>query len=150
MKAYDTKTGKQLWSFYADGPVRFAPAIAGNLACFGSDDGFLYCVELATGDLRWKHRAVPSQRRLLGNRRLISVWPVRGGPVVDDGIVYFAAGVLPFEGVFVSAMEMTTGKVLWRNDRLGYLYGPQPHNTQAIGGLAPQGYLLLNGDRRVS
>ena len=33
VKAYDTKTGKQLWFVYADGPVRFAPAIAGNLAC---------------------------------------------------------------------------------------------------------------------
>ena len=84
VKAYDTKTGKQLWCFYADGPVRFAPAIWGDLVCFGSDDGCLYCVELATGNLRWKHRAVPSQRRLLGNKRLISVWPVRGGPVVAD------------------------------------------------------------------
>ena len=49
VKAYDTKTGKQLWCFYTDGPVRFAPAISGGLACFGSDDGCLYCVELATG-----------------------------------------------------------------------------------------------------
>ena len=149
VKAYDTKTGKQLWSFYANGPVRFAPAISGDLACFGSDDGFLYCVELATGDLRWEHRAVPSQRRLLGNKRLISVWPVRGGPVVADGNVYFAAGVWPFEGVFVYAMEMDTGHVLWRNDRLGYLFGRQPHNTKAIGGLAPQGYLLINGDELI-
>ena len=109
--------------FYADGPVPFAPAISGGLACFGSDDGCLYCVELATGNLRWKHRAVPSQRRLLGNKRLISVWAVRGGPVVADAIVYFAAGVWPFEGVFVYAMEMDTGKVLWRSDRLGYLFG---------------------------
>ena len=80
VKAYDTKTGRQLWCFYANGPVRFAPAIWGDFVCFGSDDGFLYCVELASGKLRWKHRAVPSQRRLLGNKRLISVWPVRGGP----------------------------------------------------------------------
>ncbi len=149
VNAYDTKTGKQLWTFYANGPVRMAPAIAGPLACFGSDDGFLYCVELATGELRWKHRAVPSRRHLIGNKRLISVWPVRGGPVVEDGIVYFAAGVLPFEGVFVYAMELATGKVVWRNDRLGYLFGQQPHNTQAIGGLAPQGYLLINGDELV-
>ncbi len=134
---------------YADGPVRFAPAIWGDLVCFGSDDGCLYCVELATGNLRWKHRAVPSQRRLLGNKRLISVWPVRGGPVVADGNVYFAAGVWPFEGVFVYAMEMDTGIVLWRNDRLGYLFGQQPHNTEAIGGLAPQGYLLINGDELI-
>jgi len=149
VSAYDAKSGEERWSFYTNGPVRFAPAISGDLACFGSDDGCLYCVDLATGELRWKHRAVPNQRRLLGNKRLISVWPVRGGPVVADGKVYFAAGVWPFEGVFVYAMELATGKVLWRNDRLGYLWGHQPHNTTAIGGLAPQGYLLVNGDELI-
>ena len=34
--AYDSRTGKELWSFYTDGPVRLAPAIAGEFACFGS------------------------------------------------------------------------------------------------------------------
>ncbi len=144
--AYDTRTGKQLWRFTTDGPVRFAPAVWEDRVCFGSDDGCLYCVELATGKLSWKHRAVPSQRRLLGNQRLISVWPVRGGPVVADGKVYFAAGVWPFEGVFVYAMDIASGDVVWRNDRMGYLFGQQPHNTQAIGGLAPQGYLVIDGD----
>lgn len=147
--AYDAKSGKQVWTFRTNGPVRFAPAIWRDAVCFGSDDGCLYCVELATGNLRWKHRAVPSQRRLLGNRRLISVWPVRGGPVVADGKVYFAAGVWPFEGVFVYAMEIATGKVAWRNDRMGYLFGQQPHNTEAIGGLAPQGYLVINDDELI-
>ena len=144
--AYSAVDGTQIWRFTTNGPVRFAPAIWKDSVCFGSDDGCMYCVELKTGKLRWKHRAVPSQRRLLGNRRLISVWPVRGGPVVADGQVYFAAGVWPFEGVFVYAMNITSGKVSWRNDRMGYLFGQQPHNTEAIGGLAPQGYLVINGD----
>jgi outer membrane protein assembly factor BamB len=52
---------------------------------------------------------VPSERKLLGNGRLISTWPVRGGPVVADGRVYFAAGVWPFEGVFVYALDAETG-----------------------------------------
>ena len=80
---------------------------------------------------------------------MISVWPVRGGPVVEDGLVYFAAGVWPFEGVFIYAMEIETGELVWRNDRMGYLFGQQPHNTQAIGGLAPQGYLLIDDDELV-
>lgn len=147
--AYDSSTGEQLWQFMTNGPVRLAPAIWDGSVCFGSDDGFLYCTDLATGKLRWKHRAVPSQRRLLGNRRLISVWPVRGGPVVADGRVYFAAGVWPFEGVFVYCMEIATGEVVWRNDRMGFLFGQQPHNTEAIGGLAPQGYLVINGDELI-
>ena len=147
--AYDAATGRKIWVFHADGPVRFAPAIWRDAVCFGSDDGCFYCVDLADGRLRWKHRVAPSDRRLLGNRRLISVWPVRGGPVVADGKVYFAAGVWPFEGVFVCALEISTGEVIWRNERLGYLFGQQPHDTKAMGGLAPQGYLIVNGDELV-
>ncbi|QDT98922.1 outer membrane protein assembly factor BamB family protein [Gimesia aquarii] len=147
--AYEAATGRELWVYHINGPVRFAPAVWQDYVCFGSDDGFLYCVELSTGKLRWKHRAVPNERRLLGNQRLISVWPVRGGPVVSEGIVYFAAGVWPFEGVFVYAMDIATGNVIWRNERLGYLFGQQPHNTKAIGGLAPQGYLIVNGDELI-
>jgi hypothetical protein len=147
--AYDSGSGKQLWKFATNGPIRCAPAIWNNFVCFGSDDGYCYCVELSTGALLWKHRAVPSDRRLLGNRRLISVWPVRGGPVVEDGRVYFAAGVWPFEGVFVYCIDVESGQVIWRNDRLGYLYGTQPHNTTAIGGLAPQGYLVINGEELI-
>ncbi len=144
--AYDASTGQENWTYRTGGPVRLAPAVWNDSVCFGSDDGYLYCVELDTGKLRWKHRAVPSDRRLLGNGRLISVWPIRGGPVVADGRVYFAAGVWPFEGVFVYAIDVDSGEVAWRNDRLGYLFGQQPHNTQAIGGLAPQGYLVASGN----
>ncbi len=144
--AFDAETGKELWTYRTNGPVRFAPAVWEESVCFGSDDGCLYCVELSTGKLRWKHRATPNDRKLLGNQRLISVWPVRGGPVVANGQVYFAAGVWPFEGVFVLAMDIATGEVVWRNERLGYMFGQQPHDTQAIGGLAPQGYLVVNED----
>lgn len=42
--AYDTRTGEQLWRYYTDGPVRFAPAVWQDQVCFGSDDGCLYCV----------------------------------------------------------------------------------------------------------
>ncbi|NQV22898.1 MAG: PQQ-binding-like beta-propeller repeat protein [Rhodopirellula sp.] len=146
LTAYEASTGRELWVHHTNGPVRFASAVWKDSVCFGSDDGYLYCVELSTGRLRWKHQATPNDRRLLGNQRLISVWPVRGGPVVADGQVYFAAGVWPFEGVFVLAMDIATGEVIWRNERLGYLFGQQPHNTQAIGGLAPQGYLIVNDD----
>jgi len=147
--AYDSITGEQRWTFGTNGPVRCAPAIWQDRVCFGSDDGYLYCLDLQTGRLHWKHRAAPGNRRLLGNGRLISVWPVRGGPVVADGHVYFAAGVWPFEGVFVYCMNIATGDVVWRNDRMGYLFGQQPHNTEAIGGLAPQGYLLIDKDELI-
>jgi hypothetical protein len=144
--ALDTKTGRELWRFYAAGPVRLAPVAWRDRVYFGSDDGRLYCLNAADGSVRWTFTAVPSARQLLGNGRMISVWPVRGGPVLRDGRLYFAAGVWPFEGVFVYALDAETGNVIWRNDRLGYLHGVHPHGATAIGGVTPQGYLLIDGD----
>ncbi len=144
--AYDAATGEQAWRFLTEGPIRFAPAALDDRLFVGSDDGFLYCLQTDTGKLLWKFRAVPSTRKVLGNGRMISLWPVRGGPVAKDGKVWFAAGVWPMEGVFVHCLAAKTGKSIWLNDRCGFMYGTQPHNAQAIGGLAPQGYLLLDGD----
>lgn len=144
--AFDTDTGAEIWRTLANGPVRFAPVIVGETAIFGSDDGFVRCVKLADGSPIWQKRAVPSNRMLLGNQRLISVWPVRGGPVAKDGRVYFAAGVWPLEGTFVFCCDAATGAEIWRNDRCSYLYGTHPHATEAMGGLTPQGYLLIDGD----
>jgi outer membrane protein assembly factor BamB len=145
--AYDAASGKERWRFYTDGPVRLAPVAWRDRVLFGSDDGCFYCLNIADGQVEWKFRAVPSPRKILGNGRLISVWPVRGGAVLADGIVYFAAGVWPLEGVFVYALKAETGEVVWRNERCGSLYGRQPHNAQALGGLSPQGYLLVDGDK---
>ncbi len=144
--AFDTETGAELWRALANGPVRFAPVIVGETAIFGSDDGLVRCVKLTDGTEVWSKRAVPSNRLLLGNQRLISVWPVRGGPVAKEGRVYFAAGVWPMEGTFVFCCDAATGAEIWRNDRCSYLYGTHPHATEAMGGLAPQGYLLIDGD----
>lgn len=143
--ALETETGRQRWRFYAEGPMRFAPAVWDGKVFCASDDGCLYCLDAASGSLRWKHRAAPSGRHVLGNGRLISVWPVRGGPVVADGRVYLAAGVWPFEGIFVWALDAQTGRPLWGNDRCGSLYLEHPHGAMAFGGPSPQGSLLIRG-----
>jgi hypothetical protein len=144
--AYDLATGAERWKVYTDGPLRFAPAAWNGRVFAGSDDGCLWCLDAATGKTLWRLRAAPSGRKLLGNRRLISAWPVRGGPVVDGGRVYFAAGVWPFEGVFVYAVDAASGEVLWVNDRAGFVYGKQPHDAEGFSGLSPQGYLVADGD----
>ncbi|MDZ7619545.1 MAG: PQQ-binding-like beta-propeller repeat protein [Patescibacteria group bacterium] len=147
--ALDTDTGEERWRFYAEGPVRLAPAAwAGKVYC-ASDDGLLYCLDATTGKLLWKHRAAPSRRRAIGNGRLISVWPVRGGPVVSNGRVFLAAGVWPFEGIFVWALDAETGRPIWVNDRCGSLYIEHPHAAMAFGGPSPQGYLLVRGNELV-
>lgn len=147
--ALDSDTGAERWRFYTDAPVRLAPLAWRDRVFFGSDDGYLYCVNAEQGTLLWKFRAVPGDRKLLGNGRLISVWPIRGGPVLADGKIYFAAGVLPAEGIFLYALDAESGNVIWRNDRTGYLYGTHPHAAEALGGLTPQGYLAIDRDELI-
>jgi outer membrane protein assembly factor BamB len=145
--ALDADTGAEKWRFHADGPIRFAPAAWGGRLYFVSDDGHLYCLDAATGALRWKFRGGPPGRNVLGNSRLVSLWVARGAPVVEDGTVYFGAGIWPFEGVFLHALDAETGKVLWTNDSSGAMYFLQPHWSPAFSGVAPQGYLAIAGDK---
>ena len=149
LTALDTRSGQQLWRFFADGPIRTAPVAWGDKVCFGSDDGKVYCLNAADGTVHWQFTGVPSSRLLLGNGRMISMWPVRGGPVLHDGRVYFAAGVWPSEGVFMYSLDAESGHVVWRNDRASFLYGIHPHGASAMGGVTPQGYLLINGDELI-
>jgi outer membrane protein assembly factor BamB len=145
--ALDTATGAEKWCFHADGPIRFAPAGWEGRLYVASDDGHLYCLDAGCGTLLWKFRGGPSDRKVLGNERLISTWPARGGPVVADGTVYFAAGIWPFMGIFLHALDAPTGKVIWSNSGDGSLYIKQPHYADAFAGVAPQGALVVAGDK---
>jgi putative pyrroloquinoline-quinone binding quinoprotein len=146
VSAFDVSTGERRWRFETDGPVRFAAVSDGSRVHFVSDDGFLYCVNHADGALLWKHRGGPNGRTLLGNDRVVSAWPVRGAPVVHEGSVYFAAGIWPFTGIFLHALDAQSGAVRWSNTSSGSTFLQQQHNSPAFAGVAPQGYLAVAGD----
>ena len=140
--ALEAATGEELWSFFTGGPVRFAPAVSDGRLFVGSDDGYLYCLSAASGELLWKRRGGPDDRKVLGNERMVSLWPVRGGPVVLDSTVYFAAGIWPSEGLYIRAVDPSNGAPLWVNDSSGTIYMAQPHGgANAKSGPAAQGYL---------
>jgi outer membrane protein assembly factor BamB len=88
----DASDGHVRWSFTTDGPVRLAPTAVGNRVYGGSDDGCVYCLRAVDGGLIWKCRGGPEDRRLPGNGRMISLWPVRCGMVVDGGGANSRAG----------------------------------------------------------
>jgi len=146
--ALDLASGRVRWDFFAGGPVRFAPAAWQDRIFVASDDGYLYSLALDDGRLLWKHRGGPDARMCLGNGRMISRWPARGGPVVRNDTVYYAAGIWPSEGVYLHALDAASGRVCWTNDRSGEMYMPQPHGgANAASGVAPQGYLLATDDQ---
>lgn len=151
--ALDTETGARRWRFFADGPVRFAPVAAKGKVYFVSDDGYLYCVGAADGKLLWKFRFLPpgvTERKVMGSRRLIALRPARGGPVLKDGVIYFAAGIWPTTGTFVHALSADTGKPLWSNAKVTLVPKANlDHGVQSPAGLTPQGYLALIGGKLV-
>jgi outer membrane protein assembly factor BamB len=106
LTAYNTETAAVRWRFHAEGPIRFAPVVRKSKVYFGSDDGYLYCLNAASGKLIWRIAELPSARKVLGNDRLISVWPVRGGPVIKGNQLYFTNGIWPFEGVFLNSIDL--------------------------------------------
>ncbi|MFV2068647.1 MAG: PQQ-binding-like beta-propeller repeat protein [Pirellulales bacterium] len=141
--AINAETGRMVWNFFTEGPVRFAPAAWKDRLFVSSDDGWLYALSVADGKLLWKHFGGPDSTTVLGNDRVVSHWPARGGPVVVDSTVYFAAGVWPSDGVYVYALDAESGSITWRNDKTGTLKMDQPHGgARAKSGVSAQGYLL--------
>ncbi len=139
--AVDIISGDVCWSFFTEGPVRFAPTVREGRVYAGSDDGYVYCLSAADGSLIWRHRPGPSDEKVLGNGRLISLWPVRTSVLVDRGVVYCGAGVFPYEGIYICALNAADGSVVWRNDTIG----DRAHEL-SYGGISPHGYLLASDE----
>ncbi len=146
--ALDRKTGDIIWTFYTEGPVRFAPAVYKNRLYAVSDDGYLYCLNKQNGKLIWKKYGSPKEDLIIGNDKIISRWPARGGLVIKDGILYFGAGIWPSEKIFIYALNPDNGDVLWENNSSGEIEMPQPHPTAvAKSGISAQGYFTIGGSK---
>ena len=65
VRAVDADDGKSLWSYTAGGRVDTPPTVYGQLAVFGSADGWVYCLNAADGSL------VASRGNLLQGRVVI-------------------------------------------------------------------------------
>jgi outer membrane protein assembly factor BamB len=146
--ALNARTGEEEWSIITDAPVRFAPVFWNNRVYAVSDDGFLYCLNASDGKEIWQRRGGSDAHMILGNDHMVSKWPARGGAAIKDGIVYFAAGIWPSEGIFIYALDAKTGDVIWLNDKSGGMEMDQPHSTaRAKSGVSAQGYLVASQDK---
>jgi outer membrane protein assembly factor BamB len=113
--ALDAKTGERRWSFTAGGRIDSPPTVHRGLCLLGARDGWVYCLRAGDGELVWRFRAAPDERRVLAYGQLESPWPVVGGVLVYEGLAYFAVGRHSASdgGVFVGALEPATGRLVW-------------------------------------
>ena len=129
--ALDSRTGRQRWTFFAEGPLRFSPCVSDGKVYAGSDDGYIYCLSADDGSLIWKQKGTDGDRIIPNNGRMISARPIRAGLLVDNETLYFAAGLFPNQGTFVSALTAEDGSEKW---------------SQKVT-ISPQGYLLASNER---
>jgi len=150
IRSLDAATGSVRWTFFTEGPVRLAPCVEGGRVYAGSDDGCAYALDARDGRLVWKRRIAPEDRRIPGNGRLISIWPVRTGILLDGGLAYCGAGLFPDEGVYVCALDAATGEVRWRRSSesvspQGYILATATHLFLPTGRTAPAAFARADG-----
>ena len=139
----DAATGKTRWQFMAGAAVNRTPTFWNGKVYAGSDDGHVYCLNAKDGTVVWDFKAAPGNRWFIAYGKPVSVWPVRtdvfvdADPSVNDGkaVAYFGAGIFPYEGAFLYAVDAETGKLIWRN-------GTQCE-TGWRASMSPAGYLWI-------
>ena len=114
VQAIDPASGKTQWTFFAEGAVRLPPTIDSRKAYFGSDDGYVYCVDARKGTLVWRLRGGPSNTRIPCDGKLISMWPCRTGVLIDDGQAYCAFSLVPWKESFLYSIDANDGSVTYR------------------------------------
>ncbi len=112
--ALDVATGRPKWRFAAGGRVDSPPTIHGGTAIFGCADGHIYCLRAADGQLVWRFRAAPVDKRIMAFEQLESRWPVHGSVLVHDGRVYAVAGRSLFfdGGMRLCCLDAATGELI--------------------------------------
>lgn len=136
VRALDAGSGEARWKAYTAGAIFLSPAVWNGRVYVGAADGRVYAFEAATGRRLWSFRAAPAHRWIPVYGKLLSTWPVAGGVVVDDGVVYAAAGIANYDGTHVYALDAITGKLKWYNDSSGNV-------SKVNEGVSLQGELFL-------
>ena len=117
--ALDEQTGRILWTFewpvdyrgmsYAQGP-RATPTVDGDRVYVAGADGKLFCLDAATGAVRWKKDFVADYKA--DRAKWGFDWGFSSSPLVDGDRLIALVGGHP--DAKVVAFDKQTGKEIWR------------------------------------
>lgn len=145
---HNAVNGEEIWHFTTGAPLRMAPAYYDGKLYVGSDDGYVYCLDAESGKVKWTFTPTPGvQERVLNNGRFISFYPIRTGVMIEDGIAYFGASLLPWKKSYVCAVDAENGKV----GKSGtYVKVYDNHEMTLEGAMASTGKLLIQPQGRIA
>jgi outer membrane protein assembly factor BamB len=150
VRALEAATGKSIWTAYTGGSIRFPPTLWKGRAYVGSGDGWVYCLEAKTGRMIWRFRGAPVERKIPVYGQLLSTWPA-SGIIIHEGVAFFAAGIVNYDGTYVYALDAVTGAIKWQNTTSGHLDPVARTGVSAQGNLiVHEGKLWLAGGNVVS
>ncbi len=138
VRALDMASGKPVWKAYTGGSVRYPPTVWRSRVFVGSGDGWIYAFEARSGRMLWRFNAAPAHRKIPVYGSLMSTWPVASGVLVEDGVLYAAAGIVNYDGTHVYALDAETGRIRWQNNTSGHL------DPEARTGVSVQGHMLIH------
>jgi outer membrane protein assembly factor BamB len=82
------------WTFAAGGPIMSPITVADGVVYFGSEDHYLYAVDIATHDLKWKFKTDGA---------------IRSQPAVSKDMVYAAS-----DDSYLYAVGKSDGSIVWK------------------------------------
>jgi outer membrane protein assembly factor BamB len=138
--ALNAASGKPVWKSYTAGPVYYPPAISHDRLFVGSADGKVYAFEAKTGRLLWTFRVGPRDQLIPVFGKLVSSWPVAGGIAIKGDTVFAAAGITHYDGTYVVALDVVSGKLKAHNTTSGVLA------KEVDDGISLQGNLKIVGN----
>ncbi|MFH1266864.1 MAG: hypothetical protein ABIK89_14135, partial [Planctomycetota bacterium] len=97
------------------GRVDSAPTLYKGICLVGDHTGYVYAIRIKNGELIYKLRIAPAEKRMLSYGKVESVWPVIGGVMVADAKAYASAGRTQGSdgGLLVRAFAPETGRQFW-------------------------------------
>ncbi|MEK6236914.1 MAG: PQQ-binding-like beta-propeller repeat protein, partial [Planctomycetales bacterium] len=113
--AVDLKDGGVKWRFMTGGRVDSTPTIHKGICLAGDHAGYVYAIRIKSGELLYKLRVAPEEKRMISYGKVESVWPVIGGVMIAEGTAYASAGRTQGSdgGLVVRAFKPETGKQAW-------------------------------------
>ena len=95
------------WRFKPGGRITSCPLACRDKAYIGSDNGFVYALDIETGEEKWRYKMAGGPAYKIGSSYWGSHWPA--APTIKDGILYMGC-----KGGYLYALDTRTGRPKWK------------------------------------